>query len=125
MKYCRAELLEENSFHAVLEATKGVAQRIRDMSGLGTDGADLVNAAFSSKAPILTLGALETETEKSEQRGFAHLLLGLFGAIRNPVAHAPKISWPMSEPDALDIMTFISFLHRKLDGAVKVARGVA
>jgi uncharacterized protein (TIGR02391 family) len=110
MKYCRAELLEENSFHAVLEATKGVAQRIRDIS---------------SKAPILTLGALETETEKSEQRGFAHLLLGLFGAIRNPVAHAPKISWPMSEPDALDIMTFISFLHRKLDGAVKVARGVA
>ena len=37
LKYCRAELLEENYFHAVLEATKGVAQRIRDMSGLSTD----------------------------------------------------------------------------------------
>ena len=120
LKYCRAELLEENYFHAVLEAIKGVAQRIRDMSGLSTDGADLINVAFSCKTPILTLGSLETETEKSEQRGFSNLLIGLFGAIRNPVAHAPKISWPMSELDALDVMTFISFVHRKLDGAVKV-----
>lgn len=120
LKYCRAELLEENYFHAVLEATKGVAQRIRDLSGLGTDGAELVNAAFSGKAPILTLGSLKTETEKSEQRGFSNLLVGLFGAIRNPIAHSPKISWPMYELDALDIMSFISFVHRKLDGAVKV-----
>lgn len=124
LKYCRAELLEENYFHAVLEATKGVAQRIRDMSGLGSDGADLVNAAFSSKAPVLTFGPLETETEKSEQRGLSNLLIGLFGAIRNPVAHAPKISWSMSELDALDVMTLISFIHRKLDGAVKVSSGV-
>jgi len=125
LKYCRAELLEENYFHAVLEATKGVAQRIRDMSGLGTDGAELVNAAFSSKAPVLTLGSLKTDTDKSEQRGFSNLLVGLFGAIRNPVAHSPKISWPMSELDALDIMSFISFVHRKLDGAVKVSSGAA
>lgn len=120
LKYCRAELLEENYFHAVLEATKGVAQRIRDLSGLGTDGAELVTAAFSGKAPILILGSLKTESEKSEQRGFSNLLVGLFGAIRNPVAHSPKISWPMSEPDALDIMSFISFVHRKLDSAAKV-----
>lgn len=124
LKYCRAELLEENYFHAVLEATKGVAQRIRDLSGLGSDGADLVNAAFSSKSPVLMFSSLETETEKSEQRGFSNLLIGLFGAIRNPVAHTPKISWPMSELDALDIMTLISFVHRKLDGAVKLSSGV-
>lgn len=119
-KYCRAELLEENCFHAVLEATKGVAQRIRDLSGLGTDGGELVNAAFSTKAPILALNPLKTETEKSEQKGFANLLIGLFGAVRNPVAHAPKISWPMSEQDALDILALISFIHRKLDNAVKI-----
>ena len=34
--YCRAELLEESYFHAVLEAIKGVAQRIRDMASLPT-----------------------------------------------------------------------------------------
>jgi uncharacterized protein (TIGR02391 family) len=121
LKYCRAELLQDNYFHAILEATKGVSQRIRDMSGLGTDGADLVNTAFSTKTPILALGPLVTDTERSEQKGFLNLLVGLFGAIRNPVAHAPKISWPMPEQDALDILTFISFIHRKLDNVVKVS----
>lgn len=121
LRYCRAELLQENYFHSVLEATKGVAQRIRDLSALGTDGADLVNVAFSTKSPILVLNPLKTETEKSEQRGFSNLLIGLFGAIRNPVAHAPKISWPMAEQDALDILTFISFIHRKLDAVVRVS----
>lgn len=115
LEYCRAELLEENYFHAVLEATKSVAQRIRDLSGLTSDGADLINEAFSIKNPILRLNQLDTETQKSEQKGFSNLLIGLFGAIRNPVAHAPKIAWPMSEIDALDIMTFISYVHRKLD----------
>lgn len=119
-KYCNAELLENNCFHAVLEATKGVAQRIRDLSELSTDGAELVNVAFSLKAPRLALNTLQTETEKSEQKGFSNLLVGLFGAVRNPVAHAPKIIWPMMERDALDMLTLISFIHRKLDDAVKI-----
>lgn len=40
LSYCRAELLDENYFHAVFEATKGVAERIRILSGLNGDGAD-------------------------------------------------------------------------------------
>lgn len=49
-----------------------------------------------------------------------NLLVGLFGAVRNPIAHAPKVIWPMSEQDSLDIFALISFVHRKLDGAVKL-----
>ena len=119
LKYCRAELIEENYFHAVLEATKGVGERIRELSGLGSDGADLVNEVFAIKAPILVLNQLGTESEKSEQKGFSQLLVGLFGAIRNPLAHAPRIMWPMPEQDALDVLTLISFIHRKLDGAAR------
>lgn len=118
--YCRAELVDENCFHAVLEATKGVAERIRLMSGLTTDGADLATKAFSVHNPILSLGPLNTESEKSEQKGFTNLLIGLFGAIRNPLAHAPKTTWPMSEQDALDILTLVSLIHRKLDRTKKV-----
>lgn len=121
LNYCRAELLDENYFHAVFEATKGVAERIRLLSGLHGDGADLVSKAFAGQQPILTLGSLTTESEKSEQKGFANLLIGLFGAVRNPLAHAPKTNWPMSEQDALDILTLVSLIHRKLDGATKVA----
>lgn len=115
LHYCRAELLDDNYFHAVFEATKGVAERIRSLSGLTGDGADLVNKAFSTQAPVLALNTLHTESEKSEQKGFIHLLNGLFGAVRNPLAHAPKMLWPMPEEDALDVLTLISFVYRKLD----------
>lgn len=37
-KYCKAELLQNNYFHSVLEANKGLFQRIRDLSGIQTDG---------------------------------------------------------------------------------------
>lgn len=119
-KYCQAELLEDNYFHAVLEAIKGVAERIRILSGYGTDGAELINTVFSVKAPILKINTLQSETEISEQKGFSNILVGLFGTVRNPTAHAPKIIWPMSEQDALDIFSLISFVHRKLDIATKV-----
>ncbi len=118
--YCRAELLEENYFHAVLEAMKGVADRIRNLSGLASDGAELVNASFGIKAPILAINKLTSDTEESEQKGFTNLLIGMFGAVRNPTAHAPKISWIMTEQDALDIFAMISFIHRKLDNSIKI-----
>ena len=120
LKYCRAELIDDNYFHAVLEAIKGVAERIRNLSGLTIDGAELITAAFSVKAPVLTINSLRTETEISEQKGFSNILVGLFGAIRNPTAHAPKITWQMTEQDALDVLSLVSFVHRKLDGAVKI-----
>lgn len=119
-KYCRVELLEDNYFHAVLEAVKGLAQRIRDLSGLGMDGAELVNQAFSTKAPIIAVNSLQTETEVSEQKGIANLLVGVFGAIRNPTAHAPKVIWAMPEQDAIDVFALLSFIHRKLDTTVKL-----
>jgi uncharacterized protein (TIGR02391 family) len=118
--YCRAELLQENYFHAVLEAVKGVAERLRQLSGLGSDGADLVNSVLSTKNPIIAINSLKTETEVSEQKGIANLLVGVFGAIRNPAAHTPKVIWAMPEQDAIDVFGILSYVHRKLDGATKV-----
>lgn len=121
LNYCRVELLSDNYFHAVFEATKGIAERIRGLSGLNGDGADLVTKAFLGQSPVLALGPLTSESEKSEQKGFANLLIGLFGAVRNPLAHAPKVNWPMSEQDALDILTMVSLMHRKLDHTQKTS----
>jgi uncharacterized protein (TIGR02391 family) len=117
-KYCAPELLQDNYFHAVFEATKGLAQRIRDLSGIQTDGAALVDAVFSIDRPLLALNTLRTETEKSEHKGFAQLLKGCFAAVRNPLAHEPKILWK-GEDDAADYLSLISLLHRKLDDCIQ------
>ena len=114
LKYCRTELMQDNYFHAIFEATKGLAQRIRDMTGYQADGAALVDRVFSVDHPLLAMNTLRTETEKSQHRGFAALLKGCFGAIRNPLAHEPRILWS-GEDDAADYLSLISLLHRKLD----------
>lgn len=118
IRFCDAEIIANNYFHAVFEAMKSITSRVRQLSGLTTDGAALVDAAFGfgkSGAPVVAINPLQTETEKGEQRGFVSLLKGLYGMVRNPLGHEPKIEWEMSEEDALDILTTISMIHRKLD----------
>jgi len=121
LKFCRAELLVDNYFHAVFEATKSVAEKLRSKTGLTSDGSMLVDEAMGMKAgaPRLAFNTLTTESECSEQAGLMNLIKGLFGAFRNTTAHAPKIHWNITEQDALDILTTISLLHRRLDSAVR------
>ena len=123
LKYCKEELVADNYFHAVFEATKSVAEKIRRKTGLSTDGAALVDEAFSFKSvPHLALNTLRTQSEKSEQKGFMNLLKGLFGMFRNPTAHAPKIMWSIKEEDALDILSLVSLVHRRLDKAIEAKK---
>jgi uncharacterized protein (TIGR02391 family) len=122
LRFCRAELLQDNYFHAVFEATKSVAQKIRDKTSLTGDGADIVDKAFGVNAPMLAINTLRTDTEQSEQKGFANLLKGMFGTFRNPTGHAAKISWKIEEQDALDLLSLVSYLHRRLDAAAIVPR---
>lgn len=122
LRYCRVELMQDNYFHAVFEAVKGLAQRIRDLSGVQMDGAALVDQVFSIDHPILVINSLRTDTEKSEHKGFATLLKGCFVAVRNPLAHEPKILWD-GEDDAADYLSLISLLHRKLDSSVHTGAG--
>ena len=75
-KYCRTELMQDNYFHAVFEATKGLAQRIRDKAGVQGDGALLVDRVFGIQQPLLALNKLQTDTEKAEHKGYAALLKG-------------------------------------------------
>jgi uncharacterized protein (TIGR02391 family) len=120
LRFCRAELLQENYFHAVFEATKSVAQKIRDKTGLAGDGADLADTAFALKSPLLAINTLRTETEQSEQKGFVNLLKGMFGTFRNVTAHAPKVTWLINEQDALDLLSLVSYVHRRLDAAAVI-----
>ncbi|MCY4556635.1 MAG: TIGR02391 family protein [Chloroflexi bacterium] len=122
LKYCDAELMTDNYFHAVFEATKGLARRIQDLSGVELGGEKLVQRAFLGSSPKLAFNPLRTQTEKDEQRGLSMLIQGCFVAIRNPLAHEPKILWD-DEVDAADCLALISFLHRKLDNALPTGLG--
>lgn len=119
---CAAEIEDENYFHAVFETTKGLADRLRSLSGLNEDGRTLVDRALgrSGGLPVVAMNRLESRTDQSEHDGYANMLRGLFGAFRNTTAHRPKVAWPISEADALDMMSTASLLHRRLDQAVVV-----
>ena len=121
LDFCKAELLQENYFHAVFEAMKSITAKIRTLAGVTGDGCDLVHDAFGQKFgdPILAINSFSTETQRGEQNGFMNLLKGLYGTIRNPLAHDPKVEWDMTGQDALDILTMISLVHRKLDVAYR------
>ncbi len=117
LRFCREELLVNNYFHAVLEAAKSVADKLRARSGLTDDGAALVDRALGGDSPIVAINALSTESEKSEQRGFANLAKGTFGMFRNTTAHAPKINWVLNREDAEEVLTLLSMIHKRLDAA--------
>lgn len=119
LKFCKAELLQENYFHAVFEATKSIADKIREKSGLLSDGSKLVDEAFGGDSPLLALNTLRTDTERSEQTGLMNLIKGVFGIFRNTTAHAPKIRWTINEQDALDMLTIASLVHRRIDNSFK------
>lgn len=103
-EYCRAELVAQNYFHTVFEAVKSLAEEIRQRTNLTEDGSELIDKAFSLKNPLIKINDLSSETMESEHKGFVNLLKGIFGMFRNTTAHAPKIIWPITEPDALDIL---------------------
>lgn len=113
--YCKAELLVENYFHTVFEATKSVAERLREMTGLTNDGNQLAEVAFSTDNPLIKINNLTTSTDRSEHIGLCNLIKGVFGIIRNPTAHEPKIRFVIEEEVALDLLTTISYIHKRLD----------
>lgn len=120
LKFCKPEIIENNYFHAVFEATKSIADKLRNLSGLSLDGNQLVYKVFDKNKPLIAINSLVSPSQINEQNGFKNLLLGIFSMFRNTTAHEAKIYWSISEQDAIDLLTTLSFIHRKLDNAVKI-----
>ena len=122
LRFYKSELVANDYFHAVLEAMKSVAEKLRVRTGLTDDGAILVDRALTGDPPLLAINALKSDSEKSEQRGFAQLVRGYFGMFRNPTAHTARIHWAMGKEDAEDLLSATSMIHRRLDAAHMPAR---
>jgi len=115
MNYCKEDLLKNDFRSAVMEAAKGLADRIRDETGSGLDGAALFNEALKKNDPLLYLNDLSDDSKINEQNGLKELLCAIFHLVRNPMAHKPKVKWDMQRNEALDVFVLISLAHKYLD----------
>jgi len=103
--------------NAVEDACKVLDALVRMRSGRDDlSGTDLMLKVFSPNGPILKFNNLANDSDRSEQQGMMYLHAGAMLAFRNPRAHA-LISDEAEE--ALEIISFISFLAKVLDSAAK------
>jgi hypothetical protein len=72
--------------------------------------------------PYLAFNSLQRGTHKSEQRGLMNLFVRMFETFRNVTAHSEKLTWDVTEQDALDLLTLVSMLHRRLDASIRTPR---
>ncbi|MFG3496854.1 TIGR02391 family protein [Streptomyces sp. NPDC047928] len=119
LRYCTLEILAKNPFHASLEAVKSVADRLRQLTGQGLDGARLVDAVLmpGHGTARVAINANATGPELDEQKGMANLVKGLFSMYRNPAAHEPRLHRTVTDEELLELLTTLSMVHRRLDGA--------
>jgi uncharacterized protein (TIGR02391 family) len=123
VRHGRKLFLEGNYFHAVFEVAKVYNKQVREKAHSAKDGQPLMLEVWGWERGVLKVTPCETGTDKNVQDGIRFLSAGLMQAIRNPTAHEPAMDWPISRQDCLDILSFLSFLFRKLDDAVYVAPG--
>ncbi len=99
---------------AILDAMYYLGDCIREKAGLQSDGVALVGQALGGKSPKLKVNKLQTESERSIQKGTENLLLGLYQSIRNPRSHGKHVD---TKEDADAIIFFIDYLLRIIGGA--------
>ena len=96
-KYCIKDYLQKDYYDAVFEAAKGLAERVRQITGLTTDGGTLFQTAFAKNDPYLFFNSMQTDSERSEFKGLKALMEAIFHLVRNPAEHTPKINRKVEE----------------------------
>lgn len=122
LPYCESEWLNENYFHAILEITKSVAEKLRQKSGYSSDGAELVDDCFvlgKEKRPMLAFNTLQSESDESEHKGFGNFIKGFFSMYRNPKAHDPKILEDTQLTEMTEVLVVATIIQNKLDKTFK------
>lgn len=122
LPYCEEEWLKENYFHAILEITKSVAVKLRQLSGYTSDGAELIDDCFSlgkEKKPMLAFNTLQTPSEESEHKGFGNFCKGFFSMYRNPKAHNAKILEDTQLNEMTEVLVVATIIQNKLDSTYK------
>ena len=113
---------ENNQYgEAADQGIKIFCEEIRKISGLTTDGTQLVGDAFGGKTPKIQVADISTTSGGNIQTGQEQLSRGLIQGFRNPINHAPidsVVPAIFTELDCLNILSLISYLMTKVDKKV-------
>lgn len=115
MKFCTQDIVNEDYFSIIFEASKSIYVKIRNMTGINLDGNKLIYNCFDLKFPIVVFNSLKSETEINLYNGLKNMLLSIAQLGRNPKAHTPKIYSYDNLDNCLDILNLISLAHKMLD----------
>lgn len=123
---------ERGAYHsAVVEAIKVYASIVAKRSGLSRNKEyQLFNKAFGDKGALTILNNhlkdinITKETAEDIERGQQFLSTGIHCAFRNPISHeaveALQNSGILTYEDCLDALSILSYLMRRVDGAVRL-----
>ena len=114
VRHAKQQFIDGHYFDAVDECCKAFEKYVAEKSKTTKRGCKLM-AEFLNDNGSLKLNSGETQTERDSQAGLMHLCMGLVLGIRNPVEHEPQLDYNISEQDALDVLSFISYLYRQID----------
>lgn len=116
---------EENYFRPVREAAWMLAAKVSRKAGLHSEGPEIAEQAFNPQYqgsyPILAINRLSTEAEVGEQYAFMCLLKATLLTFQDEYTRAYRSPWMVTKEEALDFLSLLSLLHKKVDQAMKLA----
>lgn len=108
-----AKLFDDGHYaQATFEAFKYVESQVKTISGIEETGFSLMMNAFNETGAKIKLTALQSMSDKDEQKGFRYMFAGTMSGIRNPRGHDNRID-PIHL--CLDHLSVASLLLRSLD----------
>lgn len=108
---------------AILQVVNELYTHMRTISGLTTDGRQLIDVAIGSNTPIIQLNTLASDTERKEQRGYVEFGYGVTDALRNVLSHhladRPILEARFGDRHtAFKFLSLLSLLFEKIDNRV-------
>jgi len=116
-EHTRSRFLTGNYEDAILAGYKAFEKCVQKRAHSNLSGYELMKEVLDSQKGSLKLDpqCVEGQQYENEQQGLKLLCMGLVRAIRNPLAHELAQDRPITRGDALDILSFISFLYRQIE----------
>lgn len=105
-------------FHCVLEANNLLMEKLKAKTGLRIEGPSVAEHALAfspDRKPQLILNDFSSDKDYAEQFSLMCMLKALFLMFQDEQTKAFRPAWEMNFEDALDLLSLISFFHRKIE----------